>query len=499
MNSITIVGGIEHLDSATLNNAGTITQTAGRLDFNGANSTLNTTGLYEVKTAGDGPFVGNFSGSEVFNNYGTLRRDGTGTARFDNVVFNSGGAVEVLAGGLQINTTLTQLTAGKLTAGTWRAANGGTLIFPANVTANAATIVIEGTGAIPQLGTLAMNIGSLSLLGGADLTTAALTNTGTIVLGADSVLTVNGAFAQTAGRLELQLAGAPASGQFGRVAITGAATFAGTLAVRAVNAFAPGAGDSYTLLTHASRTGAFEKFEGLDQSFAPVFEFVSDAASTRINSLIAAADLSLSGIVAPASGFIGRPVTISYTVTNLVNRPTTENDWTDSIYLSRDGALDESDFLFARVPHTDGLGALGSYTENIVRNLPGALEGDYQVTADNRRVAPDFDRANNQLLAPGTIAVDIERLTLGAPVTGTIADGANVYFRVDLASGTDVFLTGDFASAAEAEFLVRFRAVPDRTHFDFKASNLADLKQQIRLLNSRRCLLRAAPRARGRG
>ena len=55
--ALAITGGIVHLDSAVLNNAGTITQTGTRLDFNGANSALNNLAgaLYEVKAPGDGP------------------------------------------------------------------------------------------------------------------------------------------------------------------------------------------------------------------------------------------------------------------------------------------------------------------------------------------------------------------------------------------------------------------------------------------------------------
>src|SRR5204863_471894 len=72
--------GIVRLDSATLNNSGTITQTAGILAFQGTNPAFHNLagGLYEVKTiAGNGAFVG--SGG-LFDNAGTLRRDGADLA-----------------------------------------------------------------------------------------------------------------------------------------------------------------------------------------------------------------------------------------------------------------------------------------------------------------------------------------------------------------------------------------------------------------------------------
>src|SRR5690606_10396621 len=135
----------------------------------------------------------------------------------------------------------------------------------------------------------------------ADLTRAgALTNSGEIVLSPGSVLTVGGNLIQSAdGRLELQLAGGAASGEFGRIAVTGSAALGGTFAVEAVGNFAPAAGEAYTLMTFASRTGSFETFEGFGQAYNPVFELVTDTASIRLNSLIAAPDIAVTNVVAP--------------------------------------------------------------------------------------------------------------------------------------------------------------------------------------------------------
>ena len=106
--ALQITGNIAHIDgSAVLINAGTITQTGGRLDFNGSNPTLHNLagGLYEVKFAGPAPFVGNFSGGEVFRNDGTLRRDGTGNADMNGITFqnSSSGKIEAVNGSLQLN------------------------------------------------------------------------------------------------------------------------------------------------------------------------------------------------------------------------------------------------------------------------------------------------------------------------------------------------------------------------------------------------------------
>lgn len=78
-----------------------------------------------------------------------------------------------------------------------------------------------------------------------------------LALPAGQVLTVSGGYAQRAdGTLLLRLAGAAGSAG-SRVAVGSAATLAGTLRVELVDGFAPVAGDRFTLMTWASRSGAF--------------------------------------------------------------------------------------------------------------------------------------------------------------------------------------------------------------------------------------------------
>jgi len=471
----------------TLENAGTITH-AGRLDLSeGAQINNLVGGVFDIAGTTTGAYFSTAGGAIGFSNSGILRKSGTAVANLSSVPVSNAGTVEVLGGTLTVG-NVTQLDAGTLTGGTWRVLGGATLSLPQGFTTNAATIILDGaTATFTQLSGLTTNAGSLSLLNGADLTrNGALTNSGGIVLSPESVLTVNGNFSQS-GRIEFQIAGSETSGQFGRIAITGSATLGGTFAVETLGGFAPAAGEGYTLMNFASRTGNFETFEGFDQRFNPVFEVVPGLDSIRLNSLVAAPDIAVTNVAAPATGFVGKNITLSYTVTNLSNRPSTVTNWTDAIYLSRDGVLDAGDFLVSRIQHTGGLAANGTYTESVTAPVPGALEGDYQVlvVADTRRVAPDLDRANNQRLSSATIDIGIEGLALGTPASGFIAEGQDVIFQLDLASGTDVFLTSEFETPVQAEFFVKRGSLPTRTSFDFRAESLEELDQQIRLLNAR--------------
>ena len=70
----------------------------------------------------------------------------------------------------------------------------------------------------PPSSGLASNSGSLSLTGGAGLTTTGdFSNSGNLTVGPGSTLKVGGSFTQTAaGSLAVQLGGTPTSGQYGQ-------------------------------------------------------------------------------------------------------------------------------------------------------------------------------------------------------------------------------------------------------------------------------------------
>ena len=65
--------------------------------------------------------------------------------------------------------------------------------------------------------------------------------------------------------------------------------------------------------------------------------------------------------------------------------------------------------------------------------------------------------------AAGTVALSVPVLTLGAPFSGTIADGQDLYFRLDVPVGRDVEIAASFATAPAAELVERYASPPDRS------------------------------------
>ncbi len=103
------------------------------------------------------------------------------------------------------------------------------------------------------------NQGTLKAVNQTKLQIASLAapNSGIVSAAAGSTVAFTGAFAQAAAGTVHVDVGGTATTQFGLVAITGAATLAGTLDVQFASGFTPVAGNSFKVLTCASETGQF--------------------------------------------------------------------------------------------------------------------------------------------------------------------------------------------------------------------------------------------------
>ena len=102
-----------------------------------------------------------------------------------------------------------------------------------------------------------------------------MTNAATVEPGDPfGTLTIQGNYTQTAaGLLLIRIAGPD---QYGRLAITGIATLAGTLEVSLLDNYVPAVGTSFQILTFAEYTGIFTREIGLapprPRSLKPVWD-----------------------------------------------------------------------------------------------------------------------------------------------------------------------------------------------------------------------------------
>ena len=191
----------KNFSSASFTNKGTVRWSTGnRAGF--LSSLVTNEGLWDVQTDADFAYAG--SSGSTFINSGTLRKSGDGVTLFGtNVAFVNHGVVEVLAGTFQLPNNFD---------------NPG---------------VITGDGIVK---------------------TNTLTNSGTLKPG-DGVgtLTLESNLVEAAGGIiEIEVGG---TDDHDVLAVTGNATLGGTLAVRRAGGFMPTVGDSFIVMTFASRLG----------------------------------------------------------------------------------------------------------------------------------------------------------------------------------------------------------------------------------------------------
>ena len=392
----------------TLYNSGTIIQTgSGNLDLHSDNvsptTLVNEAGAsYLIES--DSGIDNLFGGQVAVENAGTIRKTaGTGTSNFTVLgSITNTGTIEADSGTISLDPTLGigQLSGNTLTAGTWSAPDGASLQFPTSTThRNAANLILSGSGAtITGISGLSSNSGSFTLTNGANFTTTGnFTNSGSLTVGAGSTLSVTGNETEnSAGTLNVQIGGTPASGQFGQVAATGTATLAGTFSLALVNSFAASVGQDFKAMTFAGASGTFSTVN-LGSSFTEAI----NPTSLDLNSTVAnPTDLSLSNVAAPTAATAGQQITVTWQVTNQSTNNATGN-WQDSVYLSSTPTITSSSILLGAAQHSGGLNANGSYNGTLSAPVPALAPGSYYVLvqADSLYQVSDPNRANNTLAA----------------------------------------------------------------------------------------------------
>jgi hypothetical protein len=192
-NALTIWSG------ALLTNNGTITQTGASTVLLQGTLVNASAGTYNL--TGDGGLTG--YGIGAFNNAGLFEKTGgAGVSTIASAItFNNTGRVEVDSGTLFFQKSVSQVSGNTLTGGTWvvNGASALSIAYGVNITVNQGNVTLSGPGAnFTNLATLSNNQGSLTLLKGQTfVTNAGFANSGSVSIGANSEMQVNGTFVQT--------------------------------------------------------------------------------------------------------------------------------------------------------------------------------------------------------------------------------------------------------------------------------------------------------------
>ena len=219
-----------------------------------------------------------------------------------------GGSVGVLGAVVNQGTISAEVSAREIAVtgssvtneGTIQALNGGRILFAIGQFTNTGDVTVGAGSNVRVLsGTYLQTAGETSLAGGTlqaatvsiqggalsgfGTVSGSLINAALVDLGAPTgTLQVTGTYQQTAaGALNVGLGGT-AAGQFDRLQITGAATLAGTLNVSLVGGFLPAVGNTFEILTFASRTGDFATVTGLSLPNGNTLQYSPEVTRVRL-------------------------------------------------------------------------------------------------------------------------------------------------------------------------------------------------------------------------
>ena len=188
------------------------------------------------------------------------------------------GTGEILFAGTTDRNAVRPTDGGELTLGPdlilRSAGRGGTIGNAGLNLVNRARIVSETSGrTLAVTGSAVTNEGTMrAASGGVVSVTNLALHAGVLEAGAGGRVTIHGDFVQDLeGAVAVEIGGLDTNA-FGRVEVTGAATLNGTLEVQLVNGFEPLLGNSFVILTFASRTGDFADTVGLDLPNGLVFD-----------------------------------------------------------------------------------------------------------------------------------------------------------------------------------------------------------------------------------
>ncbi|MBI4331411.1 MAG: hypothetical protein HY673_09035, partial [Chloroflexi bacterium] len=246
------------------NNTGTVNVNSGKLNL--AAGLSNFSSSTSTLTGGSHVVQGTlqFPGANIVTNAAGITLDGAASAIVNesgvnallNLAANGAAGSLTIQNGRNFSSTAAFSNAGNVTVGS------GSL-FTANPTYTQTAGTTTVNGAFAASGGVNINGGTLS---GSGTITGNVSNAGVASPGSSpGILNITGNYTQTAsGILNVEIGGLTPGDQFDQINITGSASLDGTLNVTAINNFTPAGGNSFQIMSFASRTGDFAAKNGLN-------------------------------------------------------------------------------------------------------------------------------------------------------------------------------------------------------------------------------------------
>jgi RNAse (barnase) inhibitor barstar len=152
-------------------------------------------------------------------------------------------------------------------------------------------------------------------------------------------------------------------------------------------------------------------------------------------------DLIVQSLTAPVNGVSGQSISLSWTVANTGAAISTDQDWYDVVYLSRDAVFDKrTDISLGYRKHSGGLNANGNYIITSDFDVPRGLAGNYfaLVVTDNNNTVFERSGENNnigygvstEIILPPSLPSDLIVTDVVVPANGVLGQSVTVNYTV---------------------------------------------------------------------
>ncbi|MCP5528023.1 MAG: pre-peptidase C-terminal domain-containing protein [Verrucomicrobiales bacterium] len=225
---------------------------------------------------------------------------------------------------------------------------------------------------------------------------------------------------------------------------------------------------------------------GLENTGSGLPSFVDIGAFERQETSAPAADLELARLsVSPLVVDPGAEITVQWIIENTGDRDL-EGDWLDAVYLSSDRYLSTAeDRQLGLVPHSGGLPIGETYAGEWVGVLPEGVAGPWYVIFQVNHT-PEFREitsVNNVRTFEQSLAISIPELAGDSSVSGALASGQWVYYRLDADPDRTTKLTlAAGGGGAGLRFYVQRGHVPTPSDYEVASEKGDGGEQEARLL-----------------
>jgi len=149
-------------------------------------------------------------------------------------------------------------------------------------------------------------------------------------------------------------------------------------------------------------------------------------------------NLQVASVTPPTAPFSGQQTLVEWTVTNAGTGSTGGAQWTDAVWLSRDGTLDGGDVRLGGAANVSYLDAGQSYAASLTVTLPASAEGSYYflVKADADGTVYECQWEGDNVRAAGPVEVqpgptaDLRVTSVQAPAAAFSGQATTVSWRV---------------------------------------------------------------------